>query len=61
MIGTSIALSALDEHNGITVRVISGLDEIGNSIEGRIDQVKQNFYQNISKLADSIFDYVVGF
>lgn len=58
-IGASMALSALDEHYGITDKVIAGLDDISNSIEGRIDQVKQNLYQNISALADSIFDYAV--
>jgi hypothetical protein len=58
-IGTSMALSALDEHYGITDRVIAGLDDIGNSIEGRIDQVKKNLYRNMGKLADSIFDYAV--
>lgn len=58
-IATSMALSALDEHYGITDRVIAGLDDIGNSIEGRIDQVKQNLYRNMGELADSIFDYAV--
>jgi len=58
-IGTSMALSALDEHYGVTDRVIAGLDDIGNTIEGRIDQVKQNLYRNMGKLADSIFDYAV--
>lgn len=58
-IATSMALSALDEHYGITDRVVAGLDDIGNSIEGRIDQVKQNLYRNMGELADSIFDNAV--
>jgi len=58
-IGTSMALSALDEHYGITDRVIAGLDDIGEGIEDRIRGVKQNIYRNAGALADSVFDYAV--
>lgn len=58
-IGTSMALSALDERYGITARVITGLDDLSNSVEGRIDQAKQNLYTNLNQLADSVFDYAV--
>lgn len=58
-VASSMALSALDEHYGITNRLIAILDNAGNNIEGRIDQAKQNLYQNLGELADSIFDYAV--
>lgn len=57
-IGTSMALSVLDEHYGITDRVIAGLDEIAD-IGDRIEGVKQNLYRRAGELADSIFDYAV--
>jgi hypothetical protein len=58
-IGTSMALSVLDEHYGITDRVIAGLDDISADIGDRIEGVKQNFYRNAGELVDSAFDYVV--
>jgi len=58
-IGTSMALSALDEHYGITNRVIAGLDDISADIGDRIEGVKQNVYRNAGELADSAFDYAV--
>ncbi|WP_020160957.1 hypothetical protein [Methylobacter marinus] len=57
-IGTSMALSVLDERYGITDRVIAGLDDIAD-IGDRIEGVKQNLYRNAGELADSIFDYAV--
>lgn len=56
---TSMVLSSIDEHYGITDRVITGIDGIGKSIEGRAEQAKQSLYQNAAKLADSIFDYAI--
>lgn len=56
---TSIALSALDEHYGITDRVVAGLDDISDSIEQSIDQVKRNIYRNVDDLINSIFDYAI--
>ncbi|VAW90480.1 hypothetical protein MNBD_GAMMA17-1732 [hydrothermal vent metagenome] len=58
-IGTSMALSALDERYGITDRVIAGLDDISEGIEGRVEQLKQSLYRNADELAGSIFDYAV--
>ena len=58
-IGTSMALSALDEHYGITDRVVAGLDDISADIGDRIEEVKQNLYRNAGELANSIFDYAV--
>lgn len=56
---TSMVLSAVDEHYGITDRVITGLDDIGKNIEGRLEQARQSLYQNAAELSDSIFDYVI--
>ncbi len=56
---TSMFLSSIDEHYGITDRVIIGLDDIGKGIEGRVEQAKQSLYQNAAELADSIFDYAI--
>ncbi len=58
-IGTSMALSALDERYGITDQIIAGLDDIDEGIENRVEQVKQSVYRNAGELADSIFDYAV--
>lgn len=58
-IGVSIALSALDEHYGITDRVIVGLDDISVNIVDQIEGAKQNLYREAGQLADSIFDYVI--
>ena len=58
-IGISMALSVLDEHYGITIRVIAGLDDINADIGNRIEGVKQNLYRNAGELADSVFDYAV--
>lgn len=60
-VGTSMALGALDEHYGITVRVIAGLDYIGSDIDDRIAGVKQNLYRKADGLVDSIFDYAVDY
>lgn len=58
-VGTSMALSVLDEHYGITDRVVAGLDDISADIGDRIEGVKQNLYRNAGELADSVFDYAV--
>jgi len=58
-IGTSMALSFLDEYYGITDRVIAGLDGISADIGDRIEGVKQNLFRNAGELADSVFDYAV--
>lgn len=58
-VGTSMALSALDEYYGITDRVIAGLDSMSNNIENRIESVKQDLYQQAGEFVDSVFDYAV--
>ncbi len=56
---TSIALSALDEHYGITNRVIAGLVDINENIENEIKKIKQSFYQKTDDLVDTMFDYAI--
>ena len=56
---TSLALGILDEHYGITDRVIEGLDGISENIENKIESAKQRFYQKAGNLADEVFDYAV--
>jgi hypothetical protein len=56
---TSMALSSLDEHYGITDRVIAGLDDIREGLDNRIERTKEGFYKKAGDLADSVFDYVV--
>ena len=56
-IGTSMALGALDEHYGITDRIIAGLDDISADVVRSVEGVKQSFYRNTGELIDSIFDY----
>ncbi|MDG9926944.1 MULTISPECIES: hypothetical protein [unclassified Pseudomonas] len=58
-IGVSMALSALDEHYGITDRVIAGLDDIVQGTDRGYEAAKQALYRNASELADSAFDYTV--
>lgn len=57
--GTSMALSALDEHHGITDRVISCLDDIGEEIDDTIEDVQQKLHRKAGGLANSVLDYAV--
>ncbi|MFL7867064.1 hypothetical protein [Vibrio cincinnatiensis] len=56
---TSVALSFLDEHYGITQSIIAGLDEISQNVSRRAEKTKGAFYKKIGILADSVFDYAV--
>lgn len=56
---TSMVLGFLDEHYGITDRVIAGLDDISEGIDSRIERAKEAFYKKANDLADSVFDYAV--
>lgn len=58
-IATSMILGDLDESYGITDRVIAGLDSISETMENRIEGVKQNFYRQANDLTDSVIDYVI--
>lgn len=58
-IGVSVALGALDEHYGITDKVIAGLDSIGEDISDRIAGVKQDLIKKAGQAAGSVLDYAV--
>lgn len=56
---TSMALSALDEHYGITNRVIAGIDDISEGVDSKLERAKEAFYKKASDLAGSVFDYAI--
>lgn len=56
---TSVALSFLDEHYGITDRVIAGLDDISDNVRSGVERAKEDFYKKAGDLAGSVFDYAV--
>lgn len=58
-IGVSMAVGALDEHYGITDKVIAGLDDMGERISDRITDVKQDLYKRAGQAAGSLLDYAV--
>lgn len=58
-IGVSMALGALDEHYGITEKVIAGLDEVGEDINDYIERIKQNVETKASQAAGAIIDYAI--
>lgn len=53
---TSMALGALDEHYGITEKVIAGLDEIANDINTYIERKKRNIQNNIADVVADVID-----
>lgn len=55
----SVALSALDEHYGITKRVIAGLDELGEDAKSYLEGIEQNIKSTVNEAADSIIDYAI--
>lgn len=55
----SVALSALDEHYGITNRVIAGLDELGENAKSYLERIEHNIQSTINEAADSIIDYAI--
>lgn len=58
-IGVSMVLSALDEHYGITDKVIAGLDSMGEDISDRIAGAKQELIKKAGQAAGSLLDYAV--
>ncbi len=56
---TSMALSVIDEHYGITDKVIVGLDEVGGEITSYIERAKQNAENQIANTAGDIVDYAL--
>jgi len=58
-VGVSMTLSALDANYGITERVISGLDELGDRANSKLEKAKHDFQKTANEAADSIIDYVI--
>ena len=56
---TSLALSFLDEHYGITDKVIAGLEDINEDLDNKIENIKQSLYKKTGDITDSVLDYVV--
>jgi hypothetical protein len=56
---TSVALTALDTHYGITDRIIIGLDEVDEGIELYIERIKLNAQSQINEAVESILDYAI--
>lgn len=55
----SVALNALDNHYGITDKLISALDEIGDNIDSRIENRKQQIKNTVNETAESVIDYMI--
>lgn len=58
-VGTSMALSAMDSHYGITEKVIAGLDELTTDAQSTLEQTRKNLIKGASKVVDSVIDYAV--
>lgn len=56
---TSMLLSALDEHYGITDKVIAGLDELGDDVNSYVRRAKENVERSAANAASEVLDYVV--
>lgn len=56
---TSMLLSALDEHYGITDKVIAGLDELGDDVNSYFRKAKANVERSAANAAAGVLDYVV--
>lgn len=55
----TVALDAIDQHYGITDKVIAGLDEMGNDIDAFIANSKRNLTKAAAETANSVIDYVL--
>ena len=58
-IGVSWALTLIDEHYGITDKVIQGLDDLGNGAQSYAEKIKQNIQSSLGDAAETIIDYAV--
>ncbi len=55
----SIALGAIDEHYGITDRVIAGLNEISESSRSYAERAKENLQSTVNSAISSVIDYAI--
>lgn len=56
---TSMALSAIDKHYGVTDRIIVGLDQFGHEIQFQLQSIKQNIQDHANKAVATVIDYVI--
>lgn len=56
----SMALSVIDEHYGITDRVVAGLDEISESTQSYAERAKNNLQDKANNAITSVIDYAIG-
>lgn len=52
-------LSALDEHYGITDKVIAGIEGLGDDVNSYIKRAKENAEKSVANAASEVFDYVI--
>lgn len=58
--GVAMALDALDQHYGITEKVVAGLDEMGTDLNAYFKERKEDALKQIGSAVDSTIDYVVA-
>ncbi len=58
-IGVSWTLGVIDQHYGITDRLIDGLDELGNDVQAYIQKQKKRAKNSASEAVDSVIDYAI--
>ncbi len=55
----SMALGEIDNHYGITDRVILGLDELSQNVQSQIQKTKENILHKTGDAVAQIIDYAV--
>ncbi len=58
-VGLTMGLNALDEHYGISERIVEGLDELSSTTVEIITKQKQNLIDLSNNAVDSLIDYAV--
>jgi hypothetical protein len=56
---TSMALGEIDSHYGITDRVVSGLDELGQDFQVKLHRLQKNLIDKTGDAAALVIDYIV--
>jgi len=56
---TTVVLDAIDQHYGITDKIIAGLDEMGDDIDAYIENSKRNLTRTAAETVNSVIDYVL--
>lgn len=58
-VSVSMALSVIDEHYGITDRVIAGLDEISEGVQSYKERAKESLKNTANNAIASVIDYTI--